>query len=196
MKRLFLVLFFIALGQSAFSQRNYMLVKDIDMDNVADTVSLDSVRSCIVCKLSTQNFKPIYSSEIYFDNMNGMGSSLSESEDGFSYNFNWMRSGDYVYYEYELATKRIRAVSMTTYSYGNAVNDGMGELGFDLIEGGCSGTIHNYDEKEELIPMDIDLDFSLPPMYLEDFDTGIIFEIFTKAYSLKKERDEAISPSE
>ena len=182
MKFVISLIVFLLFIETGFCQDSYTLVKDIDRDNIADTIRLDSVKSCIVCQLSSQIFNPVYSPEIYIDNMDGMGSSLGDAKDGFYYSFNWMRAGESIYFKYEPETKRIRAVSYSSYAFGNAANDGKNDLNFDLLDGKCSGVVYYYDyNKEELIPNKIEVEIYLAPMYLEDFDTGIIIETYEKA---------------
>lgn len=185
MKFIISLIAFLLLLENAFCQDSYTLEKDIDGDNIADTIRLDSAKSCIVCQLSGENFTPVYSPEIYLDNMNGMGSSLGDTKDGFYYSFNWMRAGESICFRYEPETKRIRAVSYYSYAFGNAANDGKNDLNFDLLTGKCSGVSYYFDyEKEELIPNKIELEISVPLMYLEDFDTGLIMEAYEKALTL------------
>jgi len=180
-------LFSIFLYLNAFGQIDSELVKDIDGDNISDTIRLDSVRSCIVCQLSSEDFTPIYSPEIYLENMNGMGSSLSGIEKGFSYQFNWMRAGESVDFQYEKSTKKIRVTGMHTYAFGNAAGDGKNDLDFDLLDGRCSGVMCHFDYvSEELIYVDIDFPIAVLPMYLEDFDTGLVLEAFEKALTLAR----------
>lgn len=172
---------YLLMSCNSFGQRD-MLVRDLDGDGISDTIRLDSEKSCIVCLLSAHNFTPIYSSELYLENMNGMGSSVSATKTGFYYSFDWMRAGEGYEFVYEKETERLRLVYMNSYAFGNAVGDGRQDLNIDLLTGECSGVVHYFDyEKEELIPSTIDLKIEIPPMYVENFDSGVVYELFEEA---------------
>lgn len=71
------------------SHKNYLL-KDIDGDNIKDTIYVDLEKSMIVCKLSSNGFKEISSKPIGILNLQ---CGVIETRNGFEFFNDWMRAG-------------------------------------------------------------------------------------------------------
>lgn len=67
------------------------LLKDLDNDGIEDIIYMDSIKSTIVCKLSTQKFKAIFSKPI--ETLNTM-SGVVLTKNGFEFFNDWMRAGN------------------------------------------------------------------------------------------------------
>lgn len=143
-------------------------VWDIDGDGKRDYVELDTAQFKIVCKLSTQKYRPICSEELCFCGDNRY---ISTVENGFSYSENWMRAGSTYYFGYDVDEKRIRLVGMSRYEFGNAANDGSGESSVNLLTGKFKGNWNYYDhERDELFAIPtIESIMNFSPIFLEDF---------------------------
>lgn len=163
------------------NSQNTLLIEDIDYDNISDTICVNPILSKIECKLSTHHFEAIYSKNIYIDEMSDMGSRLLSSDRGFTYSFDWMRAGQSCDFEYEVETKRIRAILANYYALGNVVNDGKEETTIDLITGKIVGEIYFFDYKEERLIKENyrSIITPLPLIYLEDFDDDIIIDLWS-----------------
>lgn len=172
---LFLSLLFSVL---VFSQE-----KDLDFDGRKDFVYLDTVKSVIVCKLSTQNFKKIESKpiEIY-----GEFSRIELTKSGFELSVNWMRSGFSCQFRYDQKTKRMQLIGMSRYEFGPASNDGSGESSVNLLTGNYIGEWNYWDEwDKELkkIPT-IRTKMNFGKIYLENFDDTISEQYQEQCYRL------------
>jgi len=162
---------------------------DIDKDGIQDSVVLDTARMKIICKLSTQDYKPIESMEL--ENYGNLDYIMSD-DSGFSYHNNWMRAGYSCYFGYEENTKRIRMIRMTRYEFGNAANDGSGESSVDLLTGEYSGSWNYFDyERLELFAIPtINTQMHFPAIYLEDFSDETYFSFGEKCAELYHEHKE------
>ena len=165
------------------------LVKDLDGDQKQDTVYLDEVTSCIVCKLSSREYEPIESLPIEVLNFN---SGVDNTDGGFSFCNHWMRAGYYNYFQYERETQRIRLIAMMRYEFGNVFNDGSGESGVNLLTNEYTGSWSYYDvESDELVKMPtIETEMQLPTTYLETFSEESYFEFAEKCAQLFHQQKE------
>lgn len=176
MKKFALTVFFILIQILAFGQ--HILKTDIDNDGVTDSVYIDTIQSKIICKLSTNNFKPI--SSLAIEILNEM-SGIRETSNGFEFFNNWMRAGYQCQFRYNSKTKKIQLIGMSRYEFGNATNDGSGESSVNLLNGDYIGDWNYYDsfannEEGELIKIPtIKTKMKFDIINLQDFDDGVYF---------------------
>lgn len=132
----------------SFSQSFERFEKDIDFDNVYDTIYVDYDKATIVCKLSSLDFKKTESLPI--ESLTEQ-SGVSSSKNGFKYNNIWMRAGYSSQFKYNKKTKKIELIGMSRYEFGNAANDGSGESSVNLLTDDYIGNWNYYDhETDEL----------------------------------------------
>jgi len=147
MKKYLIILISILSCTYGFSQEK--LVKDIDFDNIKDTVYLDTKEAVIVCQLSGKGFKKIKSKAIEILNRN---SGIVKTKNGFEFQNNWMRGGYANQFRYDKTLKKIQLIGMSRYEFGPANNDGSGESSVNLLTGDYIGNWNYFDEKKvELI---------------------------------------------
>lgn len=191
MKKLFALIAVFGIHFSVLAQNK--LVKDIDFDGKNDTVYIDQKEWKIVCRLSTQNFKKLTSKPI---ETAGDNTFIEAKKNGFELRVNWMRAGYACQFRYEKNEKRIRAIGMSEYAFGNAANDGSGEASFNLLTGDYIGNWDYYDhlannEKGELVKIPtIKLKMQFKKIYLEDFNEGAYYAITDKVSPLVEKREE------
>lgn len=152
----------------SFSQSFERFEKDIDFDNVYDTIYVDYDKATIVCKLSSLDFKKTESLPI--ESLTEQ-SGVSSSKNGFKYNNIWMRAGYSSQFKYNKKTKKIELIGMSRYEFGNAANDGSGESSVNLLTDDYIGNWNYYDhETDELkkIPS-IKTKMYFSPISLETF---------------------------
>jgi hypothetical protein len=94
-------------ADNAFELHKNYLVKDIDDDNVKDTIYVDLEKSTIVCKLSSNGFKEISSKPIGILNLQ---SGVIETRNGFEFFNDWMRAGYKNKFIYNNKTKKIQLI--------------------------------------------------------------------------------------
>jgi len=159
------------------------LLKDLDNDRVIDSVYVDSIRSTIVCRLSTQDFKRIESKPIEILNET---SGIRDAKDGFYFYNDWMRAGYSNQFRYDGKTKKIWLIGMSRYEFGNVTNDGSGESSVNLLTNSYIGDWNYYDpEKEELISIPtIKAKMILEKTDLESFSENIYFTYAEKCSEL------------
>lgn len=161
------------------------LVKDIDNDGINDTVYFDEKKIVIVCKLSTNNFKPIYSKQI--ETM-GFSAGITATRNGFAFYFSYNRAGNKNQFRYNAKTKKIQLIGMSNYEQGNAANEGAGESSVNLLTGNFIG---NWIQYENIKMPTVKTKMYYKTINLEDFDEEI-FEGYSKRsaeeyYKKKKE---------
>jgi hypothetical protein len=181
MKRLSITILFFLIQNMAAGQDK--LVKDLDHDGIQDSVHIESARSVIVCKLSTQKFKAITSKVLEIVNET---SGVKATKSGFEYYNAWMRAGFHNQFRFNKKAKKIQLIGMSRYEFGSASNDGSGESSVNLLTGNYIGNWNYYDmEKEELISLPaIVLKMSFKPVYLEAFEDDIYFDYGEKCAEL------------
>ena len=168
-------------------QSQASLIKDIDFDSVNDTVYIDSDSLYIVCKLSTQDFVPIFSE------LNGVEDGefgISATRNGFEYYSSAMRGGFACQFRYEVKAKKVRLIGMSRYEFGNATNDGSGNSSVNLLTGDYIGDWNYYDlaankgqGKLVKIPtIRTKMPFELT--YLENFTVGIFYDYMERCSAL------------
>lgn len=154
------------------------LIKDIDNDGINDTMYVDSIKSTIICKLSSNKFKPMSSKPIEILNFS---SGVNETKNGFEFFNDWMRAGYKNQFRYNPKTKKIQLIGMSRYEFGNAANDGSGESSVNLLTGDYIGNWNYYDpfannEEGELIKIpSIKTKMKFEVINLEDFGEEIYF---------------------
>ena len=169
------------------------LCKDIDFDEVIDTVFIDKEKSTIVCQLSSENFKRLESKPIEILKLQN---AITDAKDGFYFTIDWMRSGFSNQFRYDKKTKKIRLIGMSSYQFGNAVNDGSGESSVNLLTGDYIGNWSYYDyQKDTLIKIPtIRTKMYFNKIYLEDFSDETYFDYAERCSKLYyKYRDELIN---
>lgn len=160
------------------------LLKDLDADQLPDSIFFDKASARIICKLSSQGFQEIKSKEI--DHIELVMTGVRSIENGFDFFNNWMRAGYTCFFSYDKNRKKIRLTSMSRYEFGNAANDGSGNSNLNLISNKYLGNWNYYDEeKEKLIKMPvIKKTIVLPVTDLEDFSHEQVEEYSTKCSDL------------
>ena len=176
--RSFIVLLSLLIFQLSSSQ----VLKDLDGDSIKDSVTFNS-EGMIICKLSTLNFKPVYSQPNLSDEMN---SGVRETKNGFEFFIDYMRAGYAHQFRYEPKEKKIRLIGMSTYNFGPANNDGSGEGSFNLLTNTYIGEWYHYSNSEnELIKMPtIKSKMLFPKIYLDNFDGSHLDEFTVKSSAL------------
>ena len=170
MKKLLALILILSTNLLVFAQEK--LVNDIDFDGKNDTIYIDKKEWKIVCRLSTQNFKKLKTKAMEMASDN---SYIKSTRNGFEFRNNWMRSGYAFQFRYEKVEKRIRAIGITEYAFGNAANDGSGEASANLLTGDYIGNWHYFDhlannEKGELVKIPtIKVKMKFKKIYLEEF---------------------------
>lgn len=159
------------------------LLKDLDNDRIMDSVYIDSIKSTIVCRLSSQDFKRIESKPIEILNET---SGIRDAKDGFYFYNDWMRAGYSNQFRYDAKTKKIQLIGMSRYEFGNVTNDGSGESSVNLLTNSYIGDWNYYDpEKEELISIPtIKAKMILEKTDLESFSENIYFTYAEKCAEL------------
>jgi len=189
-KIIFPVILVLLISAPVFAQRE--LVKDIDGDNIKDSVYIDSATSAIVCKLSGKNFKKVTSKAI--ETLNDI-SGITEAKNGFEFYNDWMRAGYKNQFRYDPASKKIRLIGMSRYEFGNASNDGSGESSVNLLTNSYIGNWNFYSERREKlvsIPT-IKTNMIFPAIYLEGFGEDTYFEFADRCATLYQQRKEQLS---
>ncbi|MFB9077988.1 hypothetical protein ACFFLS_04880 [Flavobacterium procerum] len=172
MKKITTIFALIILVNYSFGQKK--LIKDIDFDGKEDTVFIDSVKSTIVCKLSTLNYKSISCKPIEILNET---CGIRNSKNGFKFYNDWMRAGYENQFRYNPKTKKIQLIGMSRYEFGNAAHDGAGESSVNLLTDDYIGNWNYYDEdKSDLIKIPtIKTKMKFKSIHLEDFSDETYF---------------------
>lgn len=163
------------------------LVKDIDFDGKNDTVYVDPEAAVIVCRLSSQQYKPIKSQPIEILNRQ---SGISATKNGFELYNHWMRAGYHAQFRFDTKIKKIRLIGMSRYEFGPANNNGSGESSVNLLTGDYIGDWNYYDElanneKGELIKIPtIKTKMRLTKTYLSGFSDKIYFDFSERCAKL------------
>lgn len=183
MKTVALIIF---LGMNALQAQ---VNKDLDLDGIKDFVEFNEDRTKIVCKLSTQNFKPIFSKEIEATSETG---GLRATKSGFEFYVNHMRDGYAAQFRYERKEKAVRLIGVSRYSFGPASNDGSGESSVNLLTNQYIGEWNYFDEKKlKLIKIpSIKRKMIFKKMLLSNFDEAIVYEFMQKCSDLFSESKE------
>jgi hypothetical protein len=163
------------------------VIKDLDKDGKQDTVTYDPSEGVIICKLSSKNFKPVYSKTGLSDEIN---SGVQATKSGFEFFVNHMRAGGKSQFRYEPKEKKIRLIGMSRYEFGPANNNGSGESSVNLLTNKYIGLWNYYDEnKEKLIAMPaIKVNMLFPKIYLENYDGSSDGEFMEKCSALYYEQ--------
>lgn len=184
MKRLIFLLFF-SITNIISAQE-----KDLDHDGVSDSVDFDTQKLKIICKLSSLDFKQIYSKEI---EKSGDFTGVSYTKNGFEFYIDFMRAGYSAQFRYEPKDKTIRLIGMSRYEFGPANNDGSGESSVNLLTDDYIGEWNYYDlDKSRLIKMPtIITKLTFKKTFLIDFDESVIYDFGSRCselYLAKKEK--------
>ncbi|WP_428070561.1 hypothetical protein [Chryseobacterium gambrini] len=184
MKRLVFLLFF-SITNIISAQE-----KDLDHDGVSDSVYFDTQKLKIICKLSSLDFKPIYSKEI---ETSGDFTGVSYTKNGFEFYIDFMRAGYSAQFRYEPKDKTIRLIGMSRYEFGPANNDGSGESSVNLLTDNYIGEWNYYDlDKSRLIKMPtIITKLTFKKTFLIDFDESVLYDFGSRCselYLAKKEK--------
>ena len=184
MKRLVFLLFF-SITNIISAQE-----KDLDLDGVPDSVDFDTQKLKIICKLSSLDFKPIYSKEI---ETSGDFTGVSYTKNGFEFYIGFMRAGYSAQFRYEPKDKTIRLIGMSRYEFGPANNDGSGESSVNLLTDDYIGEWNYYDlDKSRLIKMPtIITKLTFKKTFLIDFDESVLYDFGSRCselYLAKKEK--------
>ncbi len=193
MKQINLISILFLVSFSVFGQEK--LIKDLDFDGIDDSVYYDENSYTVICKLSTQKFKPIVNDliETY-----GNGIYVTDAKNGFYINISWMRSGISSQFRYNKKTKKMQLIGMSRYEFGNAANDGSGESSVNLLTGDYIGDLNFYDhlannEEGELIKIPtIKTKMKFIEINLEDFSDGTFFDFSDRCSTLYYKEKERI----
>lgn len=190
MKKTTLTLLFFLLQIFTFGQEK--LMKDLDNDGVKDSIYIDSVKSTIVCKLSTQNFKAISSKPL--EDLNNF-SGVVLTKNGFEFFYDWMRACNKNQFRYNPKTKKVQLIGMSRYEFGNH-GDGAGESSVNLLTNNYIGKWTYFDhlannEEGKLVKIPtIKTKMKFKETNLEDFGEDTYFEFSEKCSKLYYERKE------
>lgn len=176
---IFYIMIYISAAVFAQDSSKFILIKDIDSDNIADTIRLSPIDSVIVCSLSTRQYRRINSKKIYIDNENTMGIRLIASNRGFIYAFDWMRAGYSSEFVYDEQKKHIRLSKVSSYYLGNALGDGRHDTNLNLLTNEYNRSSFYFDNEKEVLVKEPDIreKYESPLIYLEDYDDDIVFEL-------------------
>jgi hypothetical protein len=169
-------------SDTIFEQTDY-LIKDLDNDNIKDSVYLNIKNATIVCKLSSKEFKEISSKPIEILNFH---SGVTETKNGFEFFNDWMRAGYKNQFRYNEKTKKIHLIGMSRYEFGNAANDGSGESSINLLTNDYIGDWNYFDlKKDELVKIPtIKTKMKFKTINLEDFGEEVYFGYAEKCAEL------------
>ena len=166
MKKVLLVL--LSLGcHASFCQ----VIKDLDKDGVNDTVRFDPRKGVLICRLSTQEFRPVTSKAALSDEMN---TGVRATKNGFEFFVGYMRAGYANQFRYETQDQKIRLIGMSRYEFGPASNNGSGESSVNLLTNNYIGNWNAFDEeKRKLVKMSVlEAKMYFPKIYLENYDAS------------------------
>lgn len=163
---------------------------DLDFDQKTDTIILDRTKAVIVCKLSSQNYKPVKTLELAFEEPQAK---IRETGNGFTYVVPFMRAGYHADFKYNKKVGKIQLVAMDRYEFGPANNDGSGESSVDLLTNKYEGSWNYYDvEKRKLVKIPtIKAPMFLPETFLENFSDEIVYrymEMCSNMYLAQKNK--------
>lgn len=185
-----LLLFLLLFAQTRAQNK---LVKDIDFDGKNDTVYVDTGKSVIVCRLSSQHYIPVKSQPLEILNQE---SGISATENGFEFQNHWMRAGYSNRFRYDKKAKQIRLIGMSRYEFGPANNNGSGESSVNLLTGDYIGDWNFYDDlandgNGELVKIPtIKTKMKFDKIYLTGFSDKVYFDFSKRSaklyYSRKK----------
>ena len=166
-----------------FQSFSAQVIKDLDGDLIKDTVTFNAEKGMIICKLSTQKFKPIRSQPDLTDEMQ---SGVQETKSGFEFIVNYMRAGFAHQFRYEPKDKKVRLIGMSMYNFGPASNDGSGEGSVNLLTNTYIGEWYHYDDpKSKLIKMPtIKSKMVFPKIYLDNYSGSYLNEFQKKSNAL------------
>lgn len=176
---LFLLIQIFPLGQEK-------LLKDLDNDGIEDIIYMDSIKSTIVCKLSTQKFRTISSKPIKILNIN---SGVVLTKNGFEFFNDWMRAGNKNQFRYNPKTKNIQLIGMSRYEFGTH-GDGEGESSVNLLNNDYIGNWSYYDflannENGQIVKIPtIKTKMKFKETNLEDFGEDTYFEFSERCSKL------------
>jgi len=162
------------------------LLKDLDNDGIEDIIYMDSIKSTIVCKLSTQQFKTISSKPIKILNIN---SGVVLTKNGFKFFNDWMRAGNKNQFRYNPKTKNIQLIGMSRYEFGT-YGDGEGESSVNLLTNNYIGNWSYYDflanhENGQIVKIPtIKTKMKFKETNLEDFGEDTYFEFSERCSKL------------
>lgn len=185
-----LLLFLLLFAQTRAQNK---LVKDIDFDGKNDTVYVDTGKSVIVCRLSSQHYIPVKSQPLEILNQQ---SGISATENGFEFQNHWMRAGYSNRFRYDKKAKQVRLIGMSRYEFGPANNNGSGESSVNLLTGDYIGDWNFYDDlandgNGELVKIPtIKTKMKFDKIYLTGFSDKVYFDFSKRCaklyYSRKK----------
>lgn len=152
-----------------------VLVKDLDFDGINDTLRYEKLEGLLICKLSSQQFKPMKGES--FGDMEPDNSFIRATKNGFSISTNFMRWGYGASFRYNKQAKKMQLIGMSKYDFGNAANDGSGESSVNLLTNKYEGRWKYYDDRaNRLVVMPVILkDMVLPKTFL-DGPVNAVFE--------------------
>lgn len=191
--KLFLIPLLLFFSFKLYSQQ--VLIKDVDFDSVSDTVYIDLDSLYIVCKLSSQEFVPVFSKA------NGLEDGefgIAATQNGFEYFNNAMRGGSKCQFQFDIEAKKVRLIGMSRYELGNAANDGSGQSSINLLTGDYIGDWNCYDlaakrGKGKLVKIPtIRAKMQFEITYLENFHAGIFFDFMERCSKLYSENRKLI----
>lgn len=150
-----------------------VLLKDIDGDKIIDTIYADLKKSKIVCKLSSENFRPMESrilEELEFP------SGIRETRKGFEFfrDFNDFNGSGYsCQFRYEKKSKKICLIGISKYNF-EAGPDGKGTSNVNILTGKYTGNRqYTVIDSDIIRKIAIKEKMPFPKTYLEDFNDTI-----------------------
>lgn len=143
------------------------LIQDIDLDQKQDTIFLD-FENKIVCKLSSNNHRALYSEPLE----TGGDDKIISSENGFALVSSWMRASQRSNFVFNRQTNEILLQFLSAEYYGNALNDYSGIAMMDLFNSTFTGNFNHFDENAQTL-------ITLPKVFKKRAFVKITLEQYT-----------------
>lgn len=186
--------FFTLTINAVAQEMNAEIIKDLDNDQIADTIRFDYEKLRIVCSLSSHNFEAIESLPIQLYNQR---IDIDDIKDGFSLEYHWPRHGFFNKFVYDTEAKKVCLTEIQRYNLDNSREIGEGQSLFRLTTGEYYGSWDYYDpSKDEYIqmPATIEEKISFPTVYLEDFSKETNYAFAEKCLEVyRKYKEKALS---
>jgi hypothetical protein len=207
MKKTGFILSVLALLAGGYGQAQEILVKDLDGDNIMDTIRIEIVRvdenensARIICFLSSRQFEKIQSQIAI--TYTTMGLTVVElkilpTKNGFEFYSSFSYQGfheEKAQFRYDRKTEKIQLIGMARTSTGNADRHREGKSSVNLLTGDYIGDWYllepNLDKLIKIPTIKTKMDFG--KIYLEDFDGYILADFSATCNKLRYEQERKI----
>jgi len=154
----------------AFGQEK--LIKDMDNDGVKDTIKFNRAELTIVCKLSTHNFKPLFSKQMETIGV-GNSAGIETTRNGFLFYIDYENGGFKNRFRYNPKTKNIQLIGMNLYEREKNKKRVEAESNVNLLTGDFIGNTTFYGV-ENLRAIKAKMHFKI--INLDDFSDEIFLD--------------------